>query len=128
MTIPTDQINTAAEWWTFQLRRSAKVSSDQADLFESTLRDLLPAHLEKTWDPDRSISGSFDRALVCGSQPNEILITAAEAAGITLKCPPFPAKTIMWINPDAVKVQFGHGKRIVCLWARKVLSDKGGAE
>ena len=125
MTIPADQINTAAEWWTFQLRRSAKVSSDQADLFESTLRDLLPAHLEKTWDPNEPIAGSSERCLLL---PGGVLSVAAKAAGIPTKCPPFPKATTMWINPDAVKVQYGLGKRIVCLWARKVLSDKGGAE
>lgn len=128
MTIPPEQINTVAEWWTFQLRRSKKhVTPDQADQFEAALRDLLPAHLEPTWCPDDPIRGSVLRCLCSVSAPGTLLSEVAKEVGIPAKCPPFPDGTLMWINPDAVKVRHGYGRRFVSLWASNVLSEGGGA-
>jgi hypothetical protein len=129
------QIEVAARWWADRLRHGAKqdngdtlagifaalsrvdVDPEQVDLFERVLKSVLLVHLVRTWKPDEPQFGSAIRAIGCDYGPDNVLSEAAKAADIPTSCPPFPMKTMMWIDPDSVRVEYGYGARPVTLWA-----------
>jgi hypothetical protein len=135
-----EQIETAVKWWADQLRTVAQqdkgdaqqsaiatvlafelgpVAEEQVVRFEVELRKRLSNHLRKSWRPDDPEWGSYNRALACDYGPETILRHAARDAGIEPSCPPFPTKTVMWINPDKVSVACGYGSEPVQLWAEE---------
>lgn len=133
-----EQIEIAVKWWGEQLRTRTKqdngdlmtsvfmsaLSGDGEDLtkvelFENKLRELLPKRLLKCWHVDEPMRGSAIRCLECDYGPDHVLREAAQFAGILPDCPPFPMKTVMWINPDSVSVSHGYGAKPVVLWPNR---------
>lgn len=141
-----EQIAVAAKWWADRLREEAKqdngdamttifasmvagaikkTTPEQADEFEKKLAELLVGHLSRSeWKEDQPHWGSYMRVLETDYHPCKCIRDAAEHAGICGDCPPFPMKTIMWINPDSVKVGYGYGAPVVELWR----IEKGGGK
>ena len=131
-----DQIAVAAKWWADQFRNGTKqdngdvmttmfatlcagafsVTPEHADAFESALIEALPEHLGKTWKADDPRFGSSTRALMTDYGADMVLSAAAKSAGIQSGCPPFPMKTVMWIDPDKVRVRHGYAAQPIELW------------
>ena len=132
-----EQIEIAAKWWADQLRAGTKQDNgdfmqsalatvlthpedpQKVNLFEQALKDLLPEHLSKCWDTNLPGLGSYLRCLACDYHPEEALAEAAKIAGIPATCPPFPMKTVMWVNPDSVKVKHGYRAEIQYLFGKQ---------
>ncbi len=139
-----EQIAIAAKWWADQLRITTKQDNGDAlcnalvgliprdppdplkvNAFERELADRLPGYLARGWDVDNPMRGSALRTLGCDYGPGELLAEAAEASGIKPMCPPFPMKTVMWIDPDGVKVGHGYRAEPEILWTLS-RPDEGG--
>ncbi len=140
------QIDTAVRWWGNQLRTIAPQNNGDAEqsgiatvfafelgkqdetrviAFEDSLKILLVKHLSKTWEPDEPGRGSYLRVIACDYAPSSVLREAAIAGGIKPHCPPFPMKTVMWINPDEVSVSCGYGASPEQIW---VAEEKAGSD
>lgn len=132
-----EQIEVAAKWWADQFRHGTKQdngdgmttilatvigsrieTASKADAFEAALKELLPDHLLRCWTPEDPSCGSSLRCLSCDYGPCQLLQEAAHRAGIDPFCPPFPMKTVMWINPDSVRVKHGYGAPDQVLWTK----------
>lgn len=134
-----EQIRVAAKWWTDQLRTRSKqdngdalsnlfvgmmqeygvfdVSAEQADVFEEALAEALRCSFRRVpWLDENPRFGSGLRAVGCDYHADRVLSQAAAVAGIPADCPPFPMKTIMWIDPDCVRVRHGYGAKVEVLW------------
>lgn len=108
----------AARWWADQLRRGTKQDNgdgqgfvnilavmkghgaplDKCDLFEAALLRLLDER-----NPD---------ILSTDYAPEGILAKAAQEAGVSDSCGPFPMKTVMWIEKNQVQLKHGYGAAI----------------
>lgn len=131
-----EEIEAAVKWWGKQLREGTRqdngdamqsvlatmvasqmrVTPEQVDVFEKTLATLLPKYLGRIWDPLKPNFGSACRVLDCDYGAHLLLVAAALLAGIEPTCPPFPMKTVMWINPGNVQVRHGYRAPEETIW------------
>ena len=142
-----EQIQVAADWWAGELAiitsqgngdpmcsayatvvafELPRPSPEQVAAFRTSLVNQLREHIDrKSWKNDNPYWGSYMRTVGCDYGPDGSLRQAAEAAGIKPCCPPFPLKTVMWINPDKVSVSHGYRAEPRVLWteAAEVGSD-----
>lgn len=81
---------------------------EQIEVFKNELKTIL--------DSDESID-ILSTDYACGVG----LRKAAEVAGISSSCPPFPMKTVMWVNADRVSVSYGYGAKAKFLWVKDKL-------
>jgi hypothetical protein len=127
------QIEVAAKWWSDQLRTRTKQDNgdngmaamlmlmvslqepshaDKAGVFEAHLIELLDVRLKD----QTSCILSTDYA------PGGLLNSAAMKAGVPAHCPPFPMKTVMWIEADKVSVKHGYGAKEKVLWGAPAIA------
>lgn len=130
----TEAAKKGTKWWTDRLREISKQSTgdllasflvtqaeaearkltssleEKLSVFQSHLEaNLLNMIEESDWREDNPMWGSGLRAVGVDYHPDLELAEAAEKAGISRLL--FPVKTMMWLNPDGVKVSLGyHGK------------------
>lgn len=125
----------AAEWWTDQLKNSGgqnvgvAAPSFLANLAENISREMetsldekliiFQRHLEDNllemisqtgWKEDDPIRGRALRTVGVDYHPSKELGEAAKKAGISNLL--FPVKSMMWIDPDGVRVSLGYRGKI----------------
>ena len=118
----SELVKQATKWWTDQLgdRLCYPLTQMEKSAFQTCLGEEITEFLsDKCWDPDRPNHGSARRMIYCDWGPSYILSDAAERAGFDIY-DYLPIKTIMWINPDGIKIQVGYKQPIVPLRADSV--------
>lgn len=129
----SDQVVVAAKWWSDQLRRDDKPSRQterpgRPDL----LGAMLSAYSAKVPDVDEAQIAAFENALLpliakwiedepyrgfgCDYQPCDLLLDAADAAGIDGLSNYLPIKTMLWFEDGKVKVKVGYGSPSVTIY------------
>ena len=100
------EIEVAVKWWMDVLRGLA---SNRVAAFGAALRKTMPGYLIRYgWNIENPNWCSMSRCFGCDYYPDPLLRQAAEAAEISDRCPPFPAKTLMWVDPGSVRVRYGY--------------------
>jgi hypothetical protein len=115
----------AADWWANVLRPGTKQDNGDSDLMTGMLVAMCAAILQPTSEQIQTFrdelkaildSGNVPHHLACDYHCEGILDKAASVAGIRNFCPPFPMKTIMWIEENSLSVSYGYGAARRFLW------------
>src|SRR5262245_37020457 len=96
----------AAAWWSAALRAAgAGVEAGQAAAFERALAERIEARcVDAAWDPDVPTYGSCGRQVTSTPRPDEALVRAGRAAGVSGAIDRLP-RAVMWVNPGEVVVE-----------------------
>lgn len=115
----------AAGWWVQRItdpEREHHASPEAAALFEAALESGIAeglaaesARIEKLTAEGGRHSGRVSFTLRVDYDPEDALRTAAETAGIRVRC--FPLKTCMLVRADHVIVSWGYGDAYRLMWA-----------
>jgi hypothetical protein len=96
-----------AEWAKNEVKGLSPLTEQKLSTFQSCLEANILRHLDETeWLETNPIWGSALRTVGIDYHPDRVLRDAIEEADISVLY--LPLKTIMWLNPDGVKVSLGH--------------------
>lgn len=95
-----------ASWAENEIRKINPLTTEKLDVFQSCLESSLLAFIQDTeWLEENPQWGSALRTVGTDYNPDSILGSAAARADISKLH--FPVKTLMWLDPDSVKVLLG---------------------
>lgn len=104
-------LSMSASWAENQIREINPVTTEKLAIFQSCLEIGLLALIQETgWSEEEPRRGSALRTVGTDYNPDRILKEASAKADISALH--FPIKTMMWLNPDGVKVVLGYGGKI----------------
>lgn len=104
-------VSTLAEWSKVVVGKLALLTEQKLSVFQSRLETNLLNLLDKSdWLEDDPMQGFGSRIIEVDYDPSKELLDAIEAANISDLL--LPLKTMMWLDPDSVKVSLGYGGKI----------------
>jgi len=110
----------AAAWWATALRAAAVgVDVEQAALFEQVLAEQIEARCEEGgWQPDIPTYGSCGRQVTSSPRPDDALVRAGRAAGISSLLDRLP-RAAMWVNSGEVLVEAAGDDEPRLMWSSR---------
>ena len=110
----------AAAWWATALRAAAVgVDVEHAALFEQVLAEQIEARCEEGgWQPDIPTYGSCGRQVTSSPRPDDALVRAGRAAGISSLLDRLP-RAAMWVNSGEVLVEAAGDDEPRLMWSSR---------
>jgi hypothetical protein len=100
-------LSMATSWAENKVREANPLTAEKLAVFQSHLEASLLASIQETeWLEENPDWGSASRIVGVDYHPGRTLREAAIKAGINELH--FPVKTVMWLDPDNVKVSLGY--------------------